>query len=108
MNLEFESLIQISPNLLALVALAQYIHFAMSHACIILLHFLGVDCASMCSLWYVLPPRIFTSIQLKGSIPPPLRQASNPLIILIQTHLLASALVYCIKTTRFKLLCVLR
>ena len=46
------------------------------------------------------------SIQLKGSIPLPLRQASNPLIISIQTHLLASALVYCIKTTRFKLLCV--
>ena len=35
------------------------------------------------------------------------RQA-NPLIISIQTHLLVSALVYCIKTTRFKLLCVLR
>ena len=43
--------------------------------------------------------------RLKGSTLLPLQQASNPLIIPIQTHVLASALVYCIKTTRFKLLC---
>ena len=52
-----------------------------------------------------MPPRITPSIRLKGSTLLPLQQASNPLIIPIQTHVLASALVYCIKTTRFKLLC---
>ena len=34
-----------------------------------------------------------------------IRQATNHLIISIQSHVLAPALFYCIKTTRFKLLC---
>ena len=106
MGLQFESLVQNGSN-------------SSGHSCISPIHsFCHVSCMHhivahclvlivyRCSLPQVLPPRIFTSIQLKGSIPPPLRQASNPLIILIQTHLLASALIYCIKTTRFKLLCV--
>ena len=34
---------------LIIVALAQHTHFAMSHACIILLHNVGIDCASVLS-----------------------------------------------------------
>ena len=42
----------------------------------------------------------------EGQYPTTTTSGKQPLIISIQTHLLASALVYCIKTTRFKLLCI--
>ena len=41
----------------------------------------------------------------EGQYPTTTPSGKQPLIIPIQTHVLASALVYCIKTTRFKLLC---
>ena len=41
----------------------------------------------------------------EGQYPTTCTTGKQPLIIPIQTHVLASALVYCIKTTRFKLLC---
>ena len=41
----------------------------------------------------------------EGQYPTTTPSGKQPLIIPIQTHVLASALVYCINTTRFKLLC---
>ena len=41
----------------------------------------------------------------EGQYPTTTPSGKQPLIIPIQTHVLASALVYYIKTTRFKLLC---
>ena len=41
----------------------------------------------------------------EGQYPTTTPSGKQPLIIPIQTHVLAFALVYCIKTTRFKLLC---
>ena len=91
---------------LVLVALAQYTHFAMSHACIILLHIvwwwlcIGALCGRSC-------PRGVPWLPQRRTIPVhrPTRQATNHLIISIQSHVLAPALFYCIKTTQFKLLC---
>ena len=43
----------------------------------------------------------------EGQYPATTPSGKKPLIIPIQTHVLASALIYCIKTTRFKLLCAM-
>ena len=77
-ELIFESLIQMSSFLSIITCIRpRHIHIAMSlHASYCCISSC-VDCVSMCSSWYVLPSRIFTSIQPKGSIPLPLHQASN-------------------------------
>ena len=64
------------------------------------------DVVYRCPLRQVLPPRSTVITLTKNRIRASNHQASNqPLIISIQSHVLAPALFYCIKTTRFKLLC---
>ena len=84
----------------------RHLHLAMSHACIILLHIVWwcLCIGALCGRsrpWGVswLPQRRSISVHR------PIRQATNHLIISIQSHVLAPALCYCIKTMRFKLLC---
>ena len=107
MSLKLESLVQNSSNPSGLSCISQYTHFAMSHACIILLHIVWWWlCIS--ALYDRFCPRGVPWLPQRRTIPVhrPIRQATNHLIISIQSHVLAPALFYCIKTTRFKLLCV--
>ena len=106
MSLEFESLIQNGSNPSGLSCISP-IHSFFHVSC---MHHIVALCLVLivygCSLRQVLPPKGIASIQTRSNTSPRTRKASNPLIISIQTQLLASALVYCIKTTCFKLLCV--
>ena len=106
MSLKLESLIQNGSNPSGFSCISpthSYCHVSCMHH--IVAHCL-VMAMYRCSLRQVLPPRSTVITLAKNRIRASIRQASNPLIISIQTHLLACALIYCIKTTRFKLLCV--
>ena len=106
LGLKFESLIQIGSNPSGFSCISpthSYCHVSCMHH--IVAHCL-VMAVYRCSLRQVLPPRSIVITLTKNSIRASNHQASNqPLIISIQSHVLAPALFYCIKTTRFKLLC---
>ena len=106
MSLKFESLVQIGSNPSGFSCISpthSYCHVSCMHH--IVAHCL-VMVVYRCSLRQVLPPRSTVITLTKNRIRASNHQASNqPLIISIQSHVLAPALFYCIKTTRFKLLC---
>ena len=107
MSLKFESLVQIGSNPSGLSCISpthSYCHVSCMHH--IVAHCL-VMAVYRCSLRQVLPPRSTVITLTKNRISASNRQASNQLLIIsIQSHVLAPALFYCIKTTRIKLLCV--
>ena len=105
MSLKLESLVQNSSNPSGLSCISP-IHSFCHVSC---MHHIVAYCLVMfvyrCSLRQVLSPRSTVITLTKNRISASNHQASNHhLIISIQSHVLASALFYCIKTTRFKLL----
>ena len=106
LSLKFESLIQIGSNPSGLSCISpthSYCHVSCMHH--IVAHCL-VMVVYRCSLRQVLPPRSTVITLTKNRISASNHQASNqPFDHIDTTHVLAPALFYCIKTTRFKLLC---
>ena len=106
MNLEFESLIQISPNPSGLSCISP-IHSFCHVSC---MHHIVAYCLVMfvyrCSLRQVLPLRSIETTPTKNNISAPTHQASNQPFDHIDTIPCSRfCSLYCIKTTRFKLLC---
>ena len=107
MNLEFESLIQISPNpsgLSCISPIHPFCHVSCMH------HIVALAWCWLCfGMLIVVGPSSedIHGYPTEGQYPTTTPTGKQPLIIPIQTHVLASALVYCIKTTRFKLLCAM-
>ena len=106
LSLKFESLIQNGSNPSGLSCISpthSYCHVSCMHHivayCLVMLC-IGALCGRFCP-WGVswLPQRRTISVHRT------IRQATNHLIISIQSHVLAPALFYYIRTTRFKLLC---
>ena len=105
MNLEFESLIQISPNLSGLSCISPihpFCHVSCMH------HIVALAWRWLCFDVFILVGPASEDIHeypTEGQYPTTTPSGKQPLIIPIQTHVLAFALVYYIKTTRFKLMC---
>ena len=95
-ELTFESLIQMGSFLSVLACISMHHIVAYCHVSIMFGVSFVVGSASEDNPEY----------PSEGQYPNTSTTGKQPLIIPIQTHVLASALVYCIKTTRFKLLCV--
>ena len=106
LSLKFESLIQTGSNPSGLSCISP----THSYCYVSCMHHIVAHCLVMPVYRYPLrqdlSPRSTVITLTKNRIRASNHQASNqPLIISIQSHVLAPALFYCIKTTRFKLLC---
>ena len=106
MSLNFESMVQISsnPSVLSCISpIHSFCHVSCMHHIVAYCWWclcIGALCGRFCLRGVPWLPQRRTK-----SVHRPIRQATNHLIISIKSHVLASALFYCIKTTRFKLLC---